>query len=96
MRYRCIPGAAGETIYAQLTDALDTAACPTAVDRQTWHVVAVSGAFLRARASKSSKRVGFVKHGMIVEKQGQSGDWMKVRTWRNQTGFIHGSLLAIY
>lgn len=96
MRYRCIPGVAEEEGYGLLTKALDAADCPTAKDRQNWFVVAVSGALLRQRATKKSKRIGFVKRGIVVEKLGQSGDWLKVRTWRNQAGFIHQSLLAIY
>ncbi len=95
-RYRCIPGVAEQEDYGVLAKALDTTACPTGRDLQNWFVVAVSGALLRARSSKSSKRVGFVKRGIVVERLAESGDWLKIRTWRNQTGFIHQDLLAIY
>ena len=95
-RYRCIPGVAEEEDYGVLTRVLDTTTCPTGKDRQNWFVVAASGGLLRAGPSKSSKRIGFVKRGIVIEKLAQSGDWLKIRTWRNQTGFIHESLLAIY
>ncbi|NQV82733.1 MAG: SH3 domain-containing protein [Rhodospirillales bacterium] len=94
-RYRCIPGVAEEEGYGVLTKALDTTACPTGSDRQNWFVVA-SGGLLRAGPSKSSRRVGWVKRGIVVEKLAESGEWLKVRTWQNKTGFIHESLLAIY
>jgi hypothetical protein len=95
-RYRCIPGVAEEEAYAELEDALDTTGCPSGYDRQNWFVVAVTGAFLRARSTKHSKRVGFLRRGVVVEKLGESGNWLKVKTWQNKTGFIHQDLLAIY
>jgi hypothetical protein len=94
-RYRCIPGVAEDEDYDVLTKAFDTSTCPTGSDRQNWFVVA-DGGILRARPRKSSKRVGWVKRGVVVEKLAESGEWLKVKTWRNQTGFIHESLLAIY
>lgn len=95
-RYRCIPGVTEEEGYSELTKALDTSACPTGMDLLNWFVVAVNGAFLRSRATQRSKRAGYVERGVVVEKLGQSGEWLRIRTWRNQTGYIHESLLAIY
>ena len=95
-RYRCIPGVTEEEGYAALEGALDTTHCPTGYDRQNWYVVAVTGAFLRASSTQHSKRVGFVKRGVVVEKLGESGNWLKVKTWQNKTGYIHQDLLAIY
>jgi hypothetical protein len=95
-RYRCIPGVAEEEDYGVLEKALDTTACPTGFDRQNWFVVAVSGALLRSRPTKRSKRIGWVKRGIIVEKLAESGNWLKVRTWHNKTGFIRQDLLAFY
>lgn len=95
-RYRCIPGVAEEEDYDVLATALDTADCPTGVDRQNWFVVAVSGALLRSRPTKRSKRIGWVKRGIVVEKLSESGNWLKVRTWGNKIGFIHEDLLAFY
>lgn len=95
-RYRCIPGVEHEEGYGVLIKALDTTACPTATDRKNWFVVAVSGGLLRARASRTSKRVGLVKRGGVVEKLAKAGDWLKVTTWHGETGYIHQSLLAIY
>ena len=79
-----------------LEKALDTTDCPTGFDRKNWLVVAVSGALLRSRATKRSKGVGWVKRGIVVEKLAETGDWLKVRTWGNMTGFIHQDLLAFY
>jgi len=95
-RYRCIPGVAEEEDYGVLEKALDTTDCPTGFDRKNWLVVAVSGALLRSRATKRSKGVGWVKRGIVVEKLAETGDWLKVRTWGNMTGFIHQDLLAFY
>ena len=95
-RYRCISGVAAEENYDVLEKALDTNACPTGFDRQNWFVVAVSGALLRSRPTKRSKRVGWVKRGIVVEKLAESGNWLKVRTWGNKTGFIRLDLLAFY
>ena len=95
-RYRCIPGVIGQEDYDVLLKGLDTAACPTGVDRQNWFVVSVSGALLRSRPAKSSRRVGWVKRGIVVEKLSNAGDWLKVKTWSNKTGFIRQDLLAIY
>jgi len=95
-RYHCIPGVMEEEGYSDLTKALDTSACPTGIDLQNWFVVAVDGGFLRSRPTRNSKRTGFVKRGIVVERLDQSGEWLKVRTWNNQSGFIHESLLAIY
>ena len=95
-RYRCIPGVVGQEDYDVLLKGLDTAGCPTGIDRQNWFVVSVSGALLRSRPAKSSRRVGWVKRGIVVEKLAKSGDWLKVKTWSNKTGFIRQDLLAIY
>jgi hypothetical protein len=95
-RYRCIPGVAEDEDYGVLTKALDTTACPTGFERQNWFVVAVSGALLRSRPAKSSRRVGWVKRGIVVEKLAESGDWLKVKTWSNKIGFIRQDLLAFY
>ena len=76
--------------------ALDTTDCRTGFDRQNWLVVAVSAALLRSRATKRSKRVGWVERGIVVEKLAETGDWLKVQTWGNKTGFIHQDLLAFY
>lgn len=95
-RYRCIPGVAGDEDYGSLVEALDTSECPSGYERQNWYVVAVSGALLRSRPTTKSRRVGWVKRGVIVEKLDESGDWLKVRTWRNKVGFIRQDLLAYY
>jgi hypothetical protein len=95
-RYRCIPGVAEEEGYSGLAQSLDTVDCPSGYDRQNWFVVAVSGALLRSRPAKSSRRVGWVKRGVVVEKLDKSGDWLKVKTWNNKTGFIREDLLAFY
>ena len=95
-RYRCIPGVSGDEDYARLAEALDTSECPTGYERQNWYVVAVSGALLRSRPTTKSRRVGWVKRGVIVEKLDESGDWLKVKTWRNKVGFIRQDLLAYY
>jgi len=65
-RYRCISGVAAEENYDVLEKALDTNACPTGFDRQNWFVVAVSGALLRSRPTKRSKRVGWLKRGIVA------------------------------
>jgi len=57
-----------------------TTDCPTGFDRKNWLVVAVSAALLRSRATKKSKRVGWVKWGIVVQKLARTGDWLKVRT----------------
>ncbi len=95
-RYRCLSGVTEQEDYGVLATALDTTACPSGFDRQNWFVVAVSGALLRSRPTKRSKRVGWVKRGIVVEKLAKSGDWLKVRTWSNKTGFIREDLLAFY
>ena len=95
-RYRCIPGVSEEEGYDSLASVLDMVDCPSGYDRQNWFVVAVSGALLRSRPTKSSRRVGWVKRGAVVEKHGQSGDWLKVTTWGNKTGFIREDMLAYY
>jgi len=64
-----------------------TTDCPTGFDLQNWLVVAVSTALLRSRATKRSKRVRWVKRGIVVEKLAETGD---------KTGFVHQDLLAFY
>ena len=95
-RYRCISGVTENEDYDVLAKSLDTVDCPTGFDRQNWFVVAVSGALLRSRPAKSSRRVGWVKRGIVVEKLSESGDWLKVKTWGNKIGFIRQDLLAYY
>jgi hypothetical protein len=96
LRYRCIPGVVEDEDYDTLSKALDIVDCPSGYERQNWFVVAVSGALLRSRPTKSGRRVGWVKRGIVVEKVGKSGDWLKVKTWGNKTGFIREDLLAFY
>ena len=56
----------------------------------------MSAANIRSGPDVSERRLGHAFQGTIVEKVAATGDWLEIRTWRGQAGFIHADLLEKY
>ncbi len=98
-RYRCIPGARDMEGYKTVMRALNTAKCPTPAVLGRWFELRVSNANLRAAPSRSSRKVGWVLKGQVIERLRTAGAWYKVVSWAGVskvTGYIHASLVVPY
>lgn len=94
--YRCLSGVREGAGYGDLAAALDTSACPSGEQLEAWYESSVDDALIRRGPERSADRIGWLHKGAVVEKLGVEGDWMRIRTWTGQTGYVHTSLLAKY
>jgi len=94
VKQRCLQGLRNSDDHAALSQKLDLSKCPTPADLETWSVVTVGSAHLRRKPSTSSARVGAVLRGTIVETGRKAGDWLHIKTWEGDKGYIHGKLVT--
>ena len=63
--FRCLPGVRDDDRYATVSKALDMSNCPTPDDLYSWYVAVADYVIIRSQASKSSKKLGWVRRGSV-------------------------------
>jgi Bacterial SH3 domain len=98
--YRCLPGAEFEPGYARIHKALASQArrgqhCPAARARRGWLTVTRDETLYRIPNARSPV-TGLVRKGNVVTPSGRAGGWMRVSTWRGETGWMARDSLVPY
>ena len=86
--------------YDRVRKALATSArkgqrCPSAAARRRWLTVTRNETLHRIPNDRSPA-TGLVRKGNVVVATGRAGAWARVRTWRNETGWMPRDSLTRY
>ena len=92
--YRCLPSVHARPGYARVRGAAAALAdkrkhrrCPTPAQMRRWLVVK-SAAELRRLPREKAPATGLVRAGNVVSGLGRAGKWVRVRSWRGETGWM--------
>lgn len=91
--YRCIPSASDRFARDRLSSELDGSSCPSAEEVARWRSVAARSVHMRAGASATSRKIGYLMHGNVVTLLSTSGQWSRVKTWWDEEGYVLSELL---